>query len=100
MRKTGENTLQTDAVETVIADVVNKGAKLVTGGKRVLTDVTTNMVFTKEEAFGPVAPLYGFKTDDEAIRIANDAPTLPAIGRRGSVFRPRSGHRAASGGSR
>ena len=38
----------------------------------VLTDVTTDMVITKEETFGPVAPLYRFKTDDEAIKMAND----------------------------
>jgi acyl-CoA reductase-like NAD-dependent aldehyde dehydrogenase len=37
-----------------------------------LTDVTTDMVITKEETFGPVAPLYRFKTDDEAIKMAND----------------------------
>jgi len=42
----------------------------------VLTDVTTDMVLTKEETFGPVAPLYRFKTDPEAIRMANDAPIL------------------------
>jgi succinate-semialdehyde dehydrogenase/glutarate-semialdehyde dehydrogenase len=44
----------------------------------VLTDVTTDMVITKEETFGPVAPLYRFKTDGEAIKIASDAPTLPS----------------------
>jgi succinate-semialdehyde dehydrogenase/glutarate-semialdehyde dehydrogenase len=55
---------------------LKKGAKVVTGGKRsalggtsfeptVLTDVTT-------DTFGPVAPLYGFKTDDEAVKMAND----------------------------
>jgi hypothetical protein len=38
-----------------------------------LTDVTTDMVITKEETFGPVAPLYRFKTDAEAIEMANDA---------------------------
>src|SRR6266851_4410709 len=42
----------------------------------VLTDVTTDMVITKEETFGPVAPLYRSKTDAEAIEIANDTPTL------------------------
>jgi succinate-semialdehyde dehydrogenase/glutarate-semialdehyde dehydrogenase len=73
--------------EAHIADALKKGAKVVTGGKRavqggsffeptVLTDVTTVMVITKEETFGPVAPLYRFRTDDEAIKMANDAPTL------------------------
>ena len=38
--------------------------------------MTTGMVITKEETFGPVAPLYRFKTDDEAIKMANDTPTL------------------------
>src|SRR6266566_2007330 len=61
-----------EKVEAHIADAVKKGAKIVTGGKRaaqggsffeptVLTDVTTDMVITKEETFGPVAPLYRFK---------------------------------------
>jgi succinate-semialdehyde dehydrogenase/glutarate-semialdehyde dehydrogenase len=72
-----------EKVEAHIADAVKKGAKVVLGGKRaaqggsffeptVLTDVTTDMVITKEETFGPVAPLYRFKTDDEAIQMAND----------------------------
>jgi succinate-semialdehyde dehydrogenase/glutarate-semialdehyde dehydrogenase len=38
----------------------------------VLTDVTTDMVITKEATFGPVAPLYRFKSEDEAIKMAND----------------------------
>jgi succinate-semialdehyde dehydrogenase / glutarate-semialdehyde dehydrogenase len=78
-----------EKVEAHIADAVKKGAKVVTGGKRsalggtffeptVLTDVTTDMVITKEETFGPVAPLYRFKTDDEAIKMANDTPSLPS----------------------
>jgi Aldehyde dehydrogenase family len=41
-----------------------------------LTDVMTDMVITKEVTFGPVAPLYRFKTEAEAIEMANDAPTL------------------------
>jgi succinate-semialdehyde dehydrogenase/glutarate-semialdehyde dehydrogenase len=68
-----------EKVEAHIADAVKK----VTGGKRaaqggsffeptVLTDVTTDMVITKEETFGPVAPLYHFRPDDEAIAMAND----------------------------
>jgi succinate-semialdehyde dehydrogenase / glutarate-semialdehyde dehydrogenase len=72
-----------EKVEAHIADAVGKGAKVALGGKRsalggtffeptVLTDVTTDMVITKEETFGPVAPLYRFKTDDEAVRMAND----------------------------
>ena len=72
-----------EKVEVHIADALKKGAKVVTGGKRaaqggsffeptVLTDVTTDMVITKEETFGPVAPLYRFKTEAEAIKMAND----------------------------
>jgi succinate-semialdehyde dehydrogenase/glutarate-semialdehyde dehydrogenase len=72
-----------EKVEAHIADAVKKGAKVALGGKRsalggtffeptVLIDVTTDMVITKEETFGPVAPLYRFKTDEEAIKMAND----------------------------
>ena len=72
-----------EKVEAHIADAVKKGTKVVTGGKRaaqggsffeptVLTDVTTDMVITKEETFGPVAPLYRFKSEDEAVKMAND----------------------------
>ena len=70
-------------VEAHIADATAKGAKLVIGGKRhalggtffeptVLTDVTRDMAVTHEETFGPVAPLFRFKTEDEAIAMAND----------------------------
>jgi succinate-semialdehyde dehydrogenase/glutarate-semialdehyde dehydrogenase len=72
-----------EKVEAHVADALAKGAKVVIGGKRsalggsfyeptVLTDVTTDMMITREETFGPVAPLYRFKTEDEAIRMAND----------------------------
>jgi acyl-CoA reductase-like NAD-dependent aldehyde dehydrogenase len=70
-------------VEAHVADALAKGAKVVIGGKRsalggsfyeptVLTDVTTDMMITREETFGPVAPLYRFKTEDDAVRMAND----------------------------
>jgi aldehyde dehydrogenase family protein len=76
-----------EKVEAHIAGAVNKGARVVTGGKRsalggsffeptVLADVTTGMVITREETFGPVAPLYRFKTETEAVKMANDIPTL------------------------
>ena len=83
-----------EKVEAHIADAVKKGAKVVTGGKRaaqggsffeptVLTDVTTDMVITKEETFGPVAPLYRFKSEADAVKMANDTPTLPSPARGG-----------------
>ena len=76
-----------EKVEAHIAEAVKKGRQSRTGGKRaaqggsffeatVLTDVMTDMVITKEETFGPVAPLYRFKSEDEAVEMANDTPTL------------------------
>ena len=70
-------------VEEHIADAVGKGARVVVGGSRhslggtyfeptVLADVTTEMMVTREETFGPVAPLFRFKTEEEAIAMAND----------------------------
>ncbi|MBW7837431.1 MAG: NADP-dependent succinate-semialdehyde dehydrogenase [Sphingomonadales bacterium] len=70
-------------VEEHIADALEKGARVVTGGKRhalggtffeptILADVTTKMKVTREETFGPVAPLFRFHTEAEAIRMAND----------------------------
>src|SRR5215472_16995997 len=90
---------------------VKKGAKVVTGGKRsalggtffdptVLTDQMTDMVITKEETFGPVAPLYRCKTDDEAIKMASNTPTLTlprSPGREGRGHRP---HLACRRGAR
>ncbi len=72
-----------EKVEEHIADAVAKGARVVTGGKRhakggtffeptVLTGVKTNMKVTHEETFGPVAPLFRFKTEQELIKLAND----------------------------
>ncbi len=72
-----------EKVEEHIADALAKGAKVLTGGKRhdkggqffqptVLTNVTTDMKITHEETFGPVAPLYRFKTEEELLKLAND----------------------------
>jgi acyl-CoA reductase-like NAD-dependent aldehyde dehydrogenase len=44
----------------------------------VLTEVTTDMVITKEENFGPAAPLYRFKTEGEAVKMANEGATSAA----------------------
>jgi len=74
-----------DKVEELVADARNKGAGVLTGGKRhslgrtfyevtVLTDVTKDMDLFTEEIFGPVAPLYRFSTEEEAIEMANDTP--------------------------
>jgi len=70
-------------VEEHVSDAVAKGAKVAMGGKRhalgglffeptILTDVNPTMKVTREETFGPVAPLFRFKTEEEAIRLAND----------------------------
>ncbi|MBL8664751.1 MAG: NAD-dependent succinate-semialdehyde dehydrogenase [Candidatus Odyssella sp.] len=72
-----------DKVEQHVADAKGKGARVVIGGKRhalggtfyeptVLANATTAMRLAREETFGPVAPLFRFKADDDAIRIAND----------------------------
>ena len=71
-----------EKVEEHIADALSKGARLVTGGKRhdlggtffqptILADVTTDMAVATEETFGPVAPLFRFKDEAEAIEMAN-----------------------------
>ncbi|MBD8658286.1 NADP-dependent succinate-semialdehyde dehydrogenase [Oxalobacteraceae sp. CFBP 13730] len=70
-------------IEQHIEDAQAKGAKLLLGGKRhalghsffeptVLTDVTSSMLVAHEETFGPLAPLFRFKTEDEVIAMAND----------------------------
>jgi succinate-semialdehyde dehydrogenase/glutarate-semialdehyde dehydrogenase len=70
-------------VEEHVSDAVAKGAKVVTGGKRhslgglffeptILANVNPSMKVTKEETFGPVAPLFRFMDEAEAIRLAND----------------------------
>jgi succinate-semialdehyde dehydrogenase/glutarate-semialdehyde dehydrogenase len=70
-------------VEEHIEDAVSRGARVLTGGKRharggqffeptVLADVNPSMKVTREETFGPLAPLYRFSTEEELLRLAND----------------------------
>jgi succinate-semialdehyde dehydrogenase/glutarate-semialdehyde dehydrogenase len=72
-------------VEEHIEDAVRRGAKILAGGRRhalggnffeptVLTEVPAGAKIFHEETFGPVAPLFRFKTEEEAIRLANDTP--------------------------
>ena len=70
-------------VETHVADAIALGAKVLTGGKRVqtpggnfyeptlLADATPQMLCSREETFGPVAPVFKFQTEAEAIALAN-----------------------------
>jgi succinate-semialdehyde dehydrogenase/glutarate-semialdehyde dehydrogenase len=71
-----------DKVERHIADAVANGARVVTGGKRhalgrsffeptILANVTTKMLVTREETFGPLAPVYRFKDEDDVVAQAN-----------------------------
>ena len=75
------NKAAVDKVQEHIADALSKGAKLLVGGKSMggnffeptlLRDVTTDMAVAREETFGPVAPLFKFKTEEEAIAMANN----------------------------
>ncbi len=70
-------------VQELLGDAVNKGARIVCGGKAhslgrtwfeptIVADVTPDMRVAREEIFGPVAPLFKFKTEADAIRMAND----------------------------
>ncbi len=70
-------------VEEHIADAVAKGGRIALGGKRhalggtffeptIVTDVTPDMLVAREETFGPVAPVFRFETEQDAIRMAND----------------------------
>jgi succinate-semialdehyde dehydrogenase/glutarate-semialdehyde dehydrogenase len=74
-------------VERHVKDAVNKGARIISGGKRldhnelanglfyeptVLTEVTEDMVIMSEETFGPVAPIIAFDTEEEVIRMSNN----------------------------
>ena len=72
-----------EKVEELIADAKAKGGKIVAGGKRhalggsffeptVISEAKPEMRFMKEEIFGPVAPVFRFKEEAEAVRMAND----------------------------
>jgi len=72
-----------EKVEEHIQDAVSKGGHVLLGGKRhalgqtffeptVLADVTPQMKVAKEETFGPLAPLFRFQSDEQAIEMAND----------------------------
>ncbi len=76
-----ENALK--KVQDHISDALGKGAVLVTGGKphssggtmfepTIIGNVTTSMKVASEETFGPLAPIFKFSTEEEAIRMAND----------------------------
>jgi succinate-semialdehyde dehydrogenase/glutarate-semialdehyde dehydrogenase len=70
-----------DKVERHVQDAIAKGGRVLTGGKRldgqffeptVIADATADMVCAKEETFGPFAPIFKFKTEQEAIDAANN----------------------------
>jgi succinate-semialdehyde dehydrogenase/glutarate-semialdehyde dehydrogenase len=75
-----------DKIDRHVSDAVSKGATVLAGGKRltemgpnyyaptVLAHATSEMLLTCEETFGPVAPLYRFESEEEAVRLANDTP--------------------------
>jgi len=72
-----------EKVEEHIEDAMKKGGRVLTGGKRhklgrtffeptIIADASPEMKLAKEETFGPLAPLFRFKTDEDALRLAND----------------------------
>lgn len=72
-----------EKVSQLVDDALTKGGKLLAGGKvhalggtfyepTVIGDVTADMIVAKDETFGPMAPLFRFKTEEEAIAMAND----------------------------
>lgn len=79
------NERQLQIVEHHVSDAEQRGAKILTGGRRggnpdgffypptVLTNVDHEMTIMSEETFGPVLPVMTFSTDDEALKLANDS---------------------------
>jgi succinate-semialdehyde dehydrogenase/glutarate-semialdehyde dehydrogenase len=79
------NKAAVEKVEEHVADALKGGARVILGGKRhqrggnfyeptILVDVTSKMMIAREETFGPVAPLFKFKTEEDVIGMANDTP--------------------------
>ena len=79
------NKAAVEKVEEHVADALKHGARVMTGGRRhalggnfyeptILTNVTGRMMVAREETFGPVAPLFKFRTEEDAIAEANDTP--------------------------
>jgi succinate-semialdehyde dehydrogenase / glutarate-semialdehyde dehydrogenase len=83
------NARAVDKIERHVQDAISRGAKLLTGGKRlrndiangpnyyaptILGDATHDMVLSCEETFGPVAPLFRFRDEADVVRQANDTP--------------------------
>ena len=79
------NKAAVEKVEEHVADALKGGARVILGGKRhqrggnfyeptILIDVTSKMMIAREETFGPVAPLFKFKTEEDVIGMANDTP--------------------------
>ena len=77
------NAAAVDKVDALVQDAIRLGAQVALGGTRhalgghfyaptVLTHVTPQMRLAQEEIFGPVAPIFRFHTDEEAVRLAND----------------------------
>jgi succinate-semialdehyde dehydrogenase/glutarate-semialdehyde dehydrogenase len=76
---------QLDVIESHVRDAVNKGARVLAGGRRnpnesglfyeptILSDVTHDMSIMRDETFGPVLPIMRVSDDDEALRLANDS---------------------------
>ncbi|MBY8606586.1 NAD-dependent succinate-semialdehyde dehydrogenase [Burkholderia arboris] len=80
------NARAVDKITRHVGDAIERGARVLAGGKRltelgpnfyaptVLADATADMQLTCEETFGPVAALFRFDTEDEAVDAANDTP--------------------------
>ncbi|PYF82341.1 MULTISPECIES: NAD-dependent succinate-semialdehyde dehydrogenase [Marinomonas] len=77
------NRAAVDKVDEHVQDAISKGGKVVTGGKHhelgdnfyhptVIANATQDMLFAKEETFGPLAPVFKFETEDDVIAMAND----------------------------